>query len=123
MSLKKELPIRPSEMGVLNIISKREGVYTPMMIAELLGVSKPMIAAHISSLEEKGYIFKDVSPSDKRSFYVMPTEKAKVLVSEMDKKRNAHLQAIENKLGKDRFDMFISLMEETQSVLELEMKK
>lgn len=122
IKLKKDLPIRPSEMGVLNIITRREGVYTPVMIAELLGVSKPMIAAHISALEKKGYIHKDFSSSDKRSFYVMPTDKAKTLVDETEKRLNEHLKAIENKLGKDKFDLLVNLLEETQSVLKQEIK-
>lgn len=99
IALKKDLPIRPSEMGVLNIIIKREGLYTPVMIAELLDVSKPMIAAHISSLEQKGYIYKACSLNDKRSFYVMPTDKAKQLVAETEAKMNENLKAIEYELG------------------------
>lgn len=78
--LKKELPIRPSEMGVLNIIVQRDGLFTPLMIAELLGVSKPMITTHITILEKKGYIVKKYSKDDRRSFYVIPTDKAKDLV-------------------------------------------
>ena len=76
MDLKNDLPIRPSEMGVLNIISKDDKRYTPLMVAELLKVSKPMIANHISVLEKKGYITRDFSSDDKRSFYIIPTEKA-----------------------------------------------
>lgn len=112
IALKKDLPIRPSEMGVLNIITKREGLYTPVMIAELLDVSKPMIAAHISSLEQKGYIYKDSSLSDKRSFYVMPTDKAKQLVAETEAKMNENLKAIEYQLGQEKFDLLVSLLEE-----------
>lgn len=120
IELKKDLPIRPSEMGVLNIITKREGLYTPVMIAELLDVSKPMIAAHISSLEQKGYIYKDSSLSDKRSFYVMPTDKAKQLVAETEARMDENLKAIEDKLGQERFDLLVSLLEETLTVLEKE---
>lgn len=54
MGLKSGLPVRPSELAVLNIITKRGGNYTPLMIKELLGVSKPMITAHINVLEKKG---------------------------------------------------------------------
>lgn len=118
IALKKDLPIRPSEMGVLNIITKREGLHTPLMIAELLGVSKPMIAAHISVLEKNGYIKKEHSANDKRSFYVIPTEKAAALVEETEKKLGECLRDIENKLGKERFDLLIELIEETQDVLE-----
>lgn len=120
MELKKMLPIRPSEMGVLNIVTKRKGQYTPAMIAELLDVSKSMTAAHIASLEEKGYIYKDFSGSDKRSFYVMPTDKAKVLVAEEESKRNACLEAMESQLGEEAFAMLICLMEEAENILQKE---
>ena len=116
--LKKDLPVRPSEMGVLTIITQRDGLFTPLMIAELLGVSKPMIAAHLSVLEEKGYIYKDSSSGDKRSFYVMPTDKAKELVREAEEKLNAHLKRIEANLGKDKFALLIELLGEAQTVRE-----
>ncbi len=117
IALKKDLPIRPSEMGVLNIITKREGRFTPMMIAELLGVSKPMIAAHISVLENKGYICKDFALKDKRSFYVIPTEKALALIDETDQKLGEYLKIIENKLGKEKFDLLVEWIDETQEIM------
>ena len=118
MALKKDLPIRPSEMGVLNIITKRDGLFTPVMIAELLEVTKPMVANHISVLEEKGYITKEYSENDKRSFYVIPTDKAKILVAETEAKLNKKLINLEKKLGSKRFDELISTLEEAKSYLE-----
>ena len=115
--LKKDLPIRPSEMGVLNIITQREGLFTPLMIAELLGVSKPMVAAHICVLEEKGYIYKESSGADKRSFYVRPTDKAKGLVHEAEDKLNAHLKRIEAELGEEQFSLLIELLGQAQNVI------
>lgn len=117
IALKKDLPIRPSEMGVLNIITKREGMFTPLMIAELLGVSKPMIAAHISALEKKGYISRDHSPSDKRSFYVIPTDKARELVDKTGEKLGQCLKTVESGMGTDRFDLLVELAAEMQSIL------
>lgn len=38
-----------------------------------------MIAAHIQVLLKNGYIYKEPSEEDGRSFYVLPTEKAKEL--------------------------------------------
>ena len=118
MALKKDLPIRPSEMGVLNIITKREGLFTPVMIAELLEVTKPMVANHISVLEEKGYIVKEYSEIDKRSFYVIPTDKAKMLVVETEAKLNKKLINLEKKLGSKRFDDLIKTLEEAKIYLE-----
>lgn len=117
MELKKELPIRPSEMGVLNIIVQREGLFTPLMIAELLEVSKPMITAHITALERKGYIVKEYSQQDKRSFYVIPTDKAKKLVKETANKMNHYLYQIETSLGEENFDKFLEIVENTNKAL------
>lgn len=117
MTLKKDLPIRPSEMGVLNIITKRDGLFTPVMIAELLEVTKPMIANHISVLEKKGYITKKYSENDKRSFYIIPTDKAKKLVAEEESKLYEKLINLENKLGSKRFDELISSLEEVELLL------
>lgn len=118
MALKKSLPIRPSEMGVLNIITKRDGLYTPVMIAELLEVTKTMVANHIAVLQENGYVTKEYLEKDRRSFYVIPTEKAKKLVLETEIKLNEKLSKIENKLGKKRFDELIVMLEETKIYLE-----
>lgn len=118
MALKKDLPIRPSEMGVLNIITKRDGLYTPVMIAELLEVTKPMVANHISVLEKNGYITKEYLENDKRSFYVIPTYKAKKLVDETESKLNEKLINIENRIGSKRFDELILILEEIKMCLE-----
>lgn len=118
MALKKDLPIRPSELGVLNIITKRDGLFTPVMIAELLEVTKPMVASHISVLEKKGYITKRYLENDKRSFYVIPTPKAKKLVLEAESKLNKKLIYLEKKLGSKRFDELIKTLEEAKSYLE-----
>jgi len=118
MALKKDLPIRPSEMAVINIITKREGDFTPLAIAELLGVSKPMIAAHIQALLKKGYICKEASGVDKRSFFVRPTEKAQTLADKFEKKQNEHLKTIEETLGEYEFSELIRLLDKTQSILD-----
>lgn len=117
MDLKKELPIRPSEMAVLNIITQRDGQYTPLMIAELLGVSKPMIAAHIQVLLKKGYIYKEPSLEDKRSFYVLPTDKALQLTNRFEIKQTEYLKTIEATLSENEFDELIRLLNKSLPTL------
>lgn len=118
MELKRSLPIRPSEMGVLNIITRREGDFTPLAIAELLGVSKPMIAAHLRTLLKKGYVRKESSPDDKRSFFVRPTDKGKALADEFELKHTERLKTIEESLGAARFAELTRLLDEAEGVLE-----
>ena len=117
MELKKDLPIRPSEMGALNIIAAYDGQATPVMIAELLGVSKPMVAAHVAVLEKKGYITKQSSDKDKRISYLMPTEKAKQLIASAENSINGYLQKIEQALGQEKFELLINLADDAQKVI------
>ena len=118
MDLKKELPIRPSEMGVLNIITETPGPHTPNMLAGALRVSKPMITAHLTSLTNKGYITKQPSPEDKRAYYILPTEKAKALVKDAKEDLYWYLEQLENGLGEERFDLLVKLAGEAINILE-----
>lgn len=118
MDLKKDLPIRPSEMAVINIITQRSGKYTPLMIAELLGVSKPMIAAHIRVLLKNGYIYKEPSQEDKRSFYVLPTKKAVMLANKFNAKQTEYLKTVESSLGEADFDELVRLINKVLPIIE-----
>lgn len=117
MGLKSGLPVRPSELAVLNIITRREGKFTPLMIKELLGVSKPMITAHINILEKKGYIYKDFVLTDKRSFYVMPTSKAHALVDEAEEKTTEKLKEMESEIGEEKFQEVVELLAKAEMKL------
>lgn len=118
MELKKDLPIRPSEMGVLNIIAETPGPHTHVLLAGLLGVSKPMITAHLSDLAKKGYIEKKQSPEDKRVFYVLPTEKALALVENAKTDLNQHLERLIQEMGQDEFDNLVRLAGKANKILE-----
>ena len=122
MELKKDLPIRPSEMGVLNIITGTPSPHTPMMLAELLKVSKPMITAHLISLEGKGYITKQPSSEDKRGYYILPTEKAEALVKRAKDDLDHRLDQLVKGLGEERFELLVELAEEANDILDAAQK-
>lgn len=117
MELKKSLPIRPSEMGVLNILAVTAGPHTPVMLAERLAVSKPMITAILTSLKEKGYITKVQSPEDKRVYYVHLTPKAQQLVADARADTNRHLNEMIATMGQDDFDTLVALIQKANQVL------
>lgn len=120
--MKKDLPIRPSEMAMLDVVVENEGRCTPVMIAELLEVSKPMVTAHITALENKGYIKKECSKDDKRSFFVIPTEKAKSLVKSELEATSACLYELENELGRESYEKLLYILNDTNRKL-ADMKK
>lgn len=117
MDLKKELPIRPSEMAVLNIITQTPNPHTPVLLAELLCVSKPMITAHLAALSKRGYIIKQQSLEDKRAFYVLPTEKALELVASAKADLNQHLEQLIKEMGQDEFDYLVRLAAKANRIL------
>lgn len=118
MELNKGLPIRPSEMGVLNIIAQTPGSHTSVMLSELLGVSKPMITAHLTSLLDKGYIIKEQSPKDKRAYYIIPTEKALTLVESAKRDMDQQLTRLMEAMGEAAFDNLVSLAQEANKIME-----
>lgn len=118
MELKKNLPIRPSEMGVLNIIAATPGPHSPVMLAELLGVSKPMITANLNSLSEKGYITKEPSQDDKRVYYVLLTEKALQLVEAARIDTDKNLAQLAETMGQEAFELLVALTQRANQILE-----
>lgn len=117
MDLKKTLPIRPSEMGVLNIITETDGQYTPVMLAEMLGVTKQMITAHIRSLESKGYICKEACLRDKRAYYILPTASGRALVAMAKVELNETLDALVQGLGQEEFQTLVELTKKATELL------
>ena len=115
--LKNYLPIRPSEMGLLNIVTRRKRDLTPLALADIMAVSKPMIASLIQSLEKKGYIYKEPSAEDKRSFFVRPTEKAVELCAEYEAKQTERLKELESKLSEEEFDQLVCLVDKAQKIM------
>ncbi len=120
MALKQNLPIPPSETGVLNILSAVPGPHTPAMLAERLGVSKPMITALLTALGKKDYITKQPCPADKRAYYVLLTPKARELVAIAQADTNSHLDRLIAALGQENFDTLVELTQKANLILETE---
>ena len=76
-----------------------------------------MITAHLSSLGSKGYITKQPSLEDKRAYYILPTEKARVLVKRAKDDLYRCLDQLVNGLGEEQFELLVKLAEEASSIL------
>lgn len=122
MNLKKDIPIRSSEMGLLIYLVKEDNNPTPVEIAEFFKVSKPMVTAMINSLTRKGYLIKSPSQSDRRSFTLQPTEKAVKLVGQTYTEYYSSMKLLQNKLGQKDYNNLITLLNNANGIL-LEEKK
>ncbi|MBQ8344076.1 MAG: MarR family transcriptional regulator [Clostridia bacterium] len=108
--LHRGFPIRPSEIRVLSIIADKDENITPLRLSEIMEVSKAMIAAHIQTLLEKGYIYKVTCEDDKRSFFIKPTDEGIALVDELKQRRINYMMEMEKRLGENNFDALIDLL-------------
>lgn len=118
MALKGNLPIRPSEMAVLNILDAFPQRHTPVMLAQRLGVSKPMITALLTALDKKGYITKEPCREDKRAYFVALTPRAQSLVAAARAQTHAQLDTLLAALGREDMEKFIDLAQKINLVLE-----
>jgi DNA-binding MarR family transcriptional regulator len=117
MNIKRDIPIRPSEMGALIFIEKCEEPVTPLMISNFFGISKPSVTDMINSLIKKDYLMKTPSEKDKRSYTVFPTEKGYELIETTFKEYVKTMELLEKDMGTQEFKLFIKLLEKANKVL------
>lgn len=104
-----DLPIRPSEFAVLNLLCVMSGPHTPATLAEKLGVSKPMLSALLASLIKRGFVLRMPSPEDGRSTYVIPSKAGAELVKNYSI-NSEKMNALKAGMGQKNFDKFIQLI-------------
>ncbi|MBM7614155.1 MarR family winged helix-turn-helix transcriptional regulator [Alkaliphilus hydrothermalis] len=117
MNAKRDIPIRPSEMGVLIFTQKQSEPVTPLMISNFFRISKPSVTSMINSLIKKEYLIKTPSPTDGRSYTVSTSDKGKELVESTYNEYFRTIELLKNKMGDKEFNSFIQLMQKANSVL------
>lgn len=117
MNTKKDLPIRASEMGMLIYIVKSAEPITSIKVSEFFKVTKPNVAAMVNSMLKKGYITKEQSKVDKRSFVLKPTKQAIYLVEETYNEYFKTMQLLNNKMGTSDYNKLIELLGNANRIL------
>jgi DNA-binding MarR family transcriptional regulator len=118
LAVKQDLPLRSSEMGVLIYLSKQTGDVTPLMVSEFLRVKKPSVTPLIQTLIKKGYVTKQRSQVDKRSYTLQVTERGSRLLEEVEADYLLSVSVLKEKLGDDQFNEWIRLTEKANTILE-----
>lgn len=114
---KRKLPIRSSEMGMLIYLVKTEGNKTPNAAAKFFNITKAMATNMVTSLLNNGYIIKKQSEKDKRSFILIPTDKAIRLVNDTYSDYFKMISMLESKMGENKFYELIQLLETANNIL------
>lgn len=117
INIKKDLPIRSSEMGLLILVCKSEDPVTPVKAADFFKVKKPMITAMVANLIHHSYLEKIPSMKDKRSFSLHPTAKARLLVDHTFNEYIKTMELLKQKLGNDKYITLMSLLDQSNAIL------
>jgi len=117
MNTKRNLPIRASEMGMLILIVKSEACQTPIKIAEFFKITKPMVTTMANSLIKKGYLVKNPSTTDRRSFTLLPTDQAVSLVAGAYSEYFKTMERLKTQMGIEKYSNLIELIEQANNIL------
>lgn len=118
---RKDDVLKPTEIMVLmqvcsNVKSDNEGII-PTEICEELGLSKSSLTALLNSLEDKGFIERELSSEDRRKIIVRATSKAKDFHNQFHKGLNNRFNGISEYLGEEEANKLIELLEKTHRFL------
>ena len=68
---------------VLTLICYHDGKLTQKALGEMLGKDKSAMVSIIDNLSEKGFVYREINPADRREHLLSVTEKAKKAVPEI----------------------------------------
>ncbi len=118
VNMKPNIPIRPSEMGVLIFAQKQNTEVTPRMISQFLRISKPSVTSLVNSLVNQGYLSKKPSKIDQRSYVLTMTKSGNQLVESTFEEYYKSIALLKENMGEHEFRTFIELMQKANSILE-----
>ena len=84
-------------------------------IAKELCINKSTVTRNLNCLEEKGYISRTPSMSDRRQMSVYPTEKMLVILPEVKKASEEWMNLLSESIPKDQLAIFDSVLERMES--------
>lgn len=120
MNIKRDIPIRPSEMGVLIFTQKQNTPVTPLMIRDFLKIAKPSVTSMINALIKQNYIRRTPSITDGRSYTISTTDKGKELVESTFDEYLKTMELLKEGMGSEDFNLFIQLIQKANSILSKE---
>ncbi|MDF2822362.1 MAG: transcriptional regulator, MarR family [Clostridiales bacterium] len=118
MKTKRDIPIRPSEMGVLIYTQKQSAPVTPLMISQFFKIAKPSVTSMVNTLVKLEYLTKEPSAADGRSYTLKSTQKGNNLVEVTFVEYFKTMELLKEKMGEHKFKQFIELIQIANGILE-----
>ncbi len=94
--------IRPAQYSVLTIIESNPGL-PQGRVAEVLGIQKTNFVGIISELEERGFVRREASRQDRRTYGLYLTAAGARLMKKLHQTAEEHEQHIADRLGEAEY--------------------
>jgi DNA-binding MarR family transcriptional regulator len=116
-----DLPLKPCEISVLMCIWRHnktsDSNVTPTHLAAFLGVTGPSITAILNTLEEKGFIERKLSKTDRRISEISFTEEGSKLISIISNEFYKSVIQLVDELGEQDSKEFLRLLNCSSAIL------
>lgn len=116
-NIKKDIPIRSSEMGVLIYIYKNGEMTTPQMISQFFKIKKPSVTSQINVLIKNEFLIKIPSQVDGRSYSLKVTDSGRKLVETTFDEYLKFVKLLHDEMGEDNYRQFINLIHQANQIL------
>ncbi len=94
--------IRPAQYSVLTIIESNPGL-PQGRVAEVLGIQKTNFVGMISALEERGFVRREASKQDRRTYGLYLTAAGTRLMKKLHQTAEEHERHIADRLGEAEY--------------------
>lgn len=106
------------ELDILSRIVMSKTPLTPLELSTLTGLSKPAVSRLIEHLEREGFLSREYSAKDKRSYTLLVTEKGNQEIKETYQHYLEPIYKLRRALGEDRFESLLSQIREANHILQ-----
>ncbi len=109
---------RPASFPILMLLSGHtDKPVTITEISEKINISKPAVSQAINALEDKLFVNRVYTKSDRRVVYVEITEKGNEAIENAFKKRNESFNKLLELLGEEDSETFLRLLEKISRLI------
>jgi DNA-binding MarR family transcriptional regulator len=95
--------ISPADYSVLTVIAGNSGA-GQSQVAESLGIQKTNFVPQIRRMEERGLVARTPSPTDRRSMSLTLTPEGELLLAELHRTAQAHVDRMRAHLGPEAYE-------------------
>ena len=105
------------EIDFLFRIALSEDPLTPREITNIMGISKTIVSRLTDHLEAKGFIYKEASASDRRSYCIRITDAGKDEIDRMYYYYLDPIYTLQKNMEKEKFETLFQLIREANEIL------